>query len=137
MCCSPPTWGWSGGSQDGRKWRVRQTFILGFDVRLDPNALGRDKVDLARLTRKGGPTVEIASLQLGTERGVTVFGHACIPPSQLSQWHRVEIRIKFSDKDTGYSDAAARLLLRHPITATAPRRSAFEPLPTGGFAVPI
>lgn len=108
----------------GEEWRVGQTFLLGFDVRLDPNALGQEKVDLARLTRKGSPAIEIASVQLDTQRGIMVFGRACIPPSALSEWHRVEMRIKFSDKDTGYIEVFCD---RKPIWARVNMRTNFAP----------
>ena len=110
--------------QAGEEWSVGQTFLLGFDVRLDPSSLGQEKITLSRLTRKGSPAVEIASVQLDADYGVTVFGRTCIPAAELSKWHRVEMRIKLSDEDEGYLEVFCD---RNPIWARINMRTNFAP----------
>jgi hypothetical protein len=105
-------------------WRVGQTYLFGFDVRLDRNSLGRETVELSRLLRKGTPATEIVSVQLDARRGVTVMGRACIAPSDLGDWHRVEMRIKLSNQDTGYLEVFCD---RKPIWAKTEIRTTFSP----------
>ncbi len=110
--------------QAGEEWRAGETYLLGFDVRLDPKFLGKEKITLSRLTRKGNPSVEIAVVKLDLEFGVTVFGRSCIPAADLSKWHRVEMRIKFSDEDKGYLEVFCD---RKPIWAQVDMRTNFAP----------
>ena len=86
----------------GKEWRVGHKYLFGYDVRLDRKSLGNEKVVLSRLFRKGDPAIEIASVHLDADRGVTVMGRTCIAPTDLGDWHRVEMRILLSNKDTGY-----------------------------------
>lgn len=106
-------------SEDLRPYR---TYLLGFDVRLDRASLGRENVTLSRLSRRGDPSVEVVSVQLDAARGVTVMGRTCIAPADLADWHRVELRIKFSDRDRGYLEVFCD---RRPIWARTEIRTTF------------
>lgn len=92
----------AGGEWINDDFLIGRTFLLGFDVRLDLQTHRNERVVLSRLYREGDPSTEIVSINLDAEHGVTVLGRTCIAPSDLANWHRVEMRIKLSDRDTGY-----------------------------------
>jgi hypothetical protein len=110
--------------QTGESWRTTQTYLFGFDVRLDPRTLGGERLDLSRLYRNGAPATELISVQLDARRGVTVLGRACIAPAHLATWHRVEMRIRLADNDTGYLEVFCD---RKPIWARVNMRTTFAP----------
>lgn len=105
-------------------WHVGQTYLLGFDVRLDRTTLGTEKVTLSRFLRQGKPQSEIFSVQLDERRGVTVFGRTCIAPPDLANWHRVEVRIKVADNDRGFLEVFCN---RKPIWGRVNFRTTLPP----------
>jgi len=113
------------GEWGGVEWRIGKTYLFGFDVRLDRRSLGNARVALSRLYRAGDPATEIVSVDLDAGRGVTVLGRGCIAPSDLADWHRVEMRIKLSDDDTGYLEVFCD---RKPIWARTEIRTTFPPV---------
>lgn len=86
----------------GEDWRLGQTRLFGFDIRADRAALGSGQVDISRLVRAGDPGSPIVSAQLDARNGVTVMGRNCIAAEDLSEWHRVEMRIRLSNADNGF-----------------------------------
>ena len=109
----------------GREWGVRQTYLLGFDLRIEPQSLPRRPVDLTRLVRTGGDEAEIVAVALDRRNGVSVLGRRCIAPEALGAWHRVEIRIEFSDRDTGFLEVFCD---RRPIWAQSHMRTTLPPV---------
>lgn len=124
-------------------WYVGQTYLLGFDVRLDRASLGPEKVILSRFLQQGSEQSEIFSVQLDQVRGVTVFDRTCIAPSDLADWHRVEVRIRMANRDRGFLEVfcdrkpiwgQVNIRATQPVdcqrsagcTASAPRRPEFE-----------
>ena len=106
----------------GKEWRVGHAYLFGFDVRLERKSLGNEKVALSRLLRKGDPPTEIVPVLLDADRGVTVMGRTCIAPTDLGNWHRVEMRIRLSNKDTGFLEVFCD---RKPIWARVNIRTTF------------
>ncbi len=111
--------------QAGREWRNGHTYLFGFDLRLNRKSLGTEKVVLSRLFRKGDPAAEIMSVQLDANRGVTVMGRTCIASTDLGNWHRVEMRIRLSNKDAGFLEVFCD---RKPIWARVNIRTTFPPV---------
>ena len=109
----------------GEDWRTGQTRLFGFDIRLNPEKLGRERVEVSRLYRSGDPETVLASVQLDADRGVTVMGRRCIAPEDLGTWHRVEMRIKLRDDDQGYLEVFCD---RKPIWAQTGLRTTFPPV---------
>ena len=109
----------------GKEWRVGHTYLFGFDVRLDRKSLGNEKVALSHLFRKGDPATEIVSVLLDADRGVTVMGRTCVAPTDLGNWHRVEMRIRLSNNDTGFLEVFCD---RKPIWARTKIRTTFPPV---------
>lgn len=109
----------------GKEWRVGHTYLFGFDVRLERKSLGNERVALSRLFRKGDPATEIVSVHLDANRGVTVMGRTCVAPTDLGNWHRVEMRIRLSNKDTGFLEVFCD---RKPIWAQVNIRTTFPPV---------
>lgn len=87
-----------------RDWQRSRKFLLGFDVRAR-EGLPSSPVVIAQLLRYQNGPQRVVSVALDAERGVTVAGQACIAPAALQDWHRVEIRVQFSDKGDGYLEA--------------------------------
>lgn len=110
--------------QTGEDWRIGQAYLFGFDVRLDPEALGPHPITVSRLTRVTVPESEIASVLLDRRRGVTVFGRTCVPPEKLAEWHRVEMRIRVANDDKGFLEVFCD---RKPIWAQKDMRTTFPP----------
>ncbi|MFY0690402.1 MAG: hypothetical protein JXR14_00605 [Paracoccaceae bacterium] len=115
----------AAGEWGGREWRTGQSYLFGFDVRADPQTLGDEVVSLARLSRKSASPADIISAQLSAARGVTVMGRTCIAPSELRNWHRVEVRVKLSDRDAGYLEVFCD---REPIWARTGLRTTLPPI---------
>lgn len=112
--------------QTGQDWRLGHNYLVGFDLRLDRKSLGNETVDLSRIYRTGGDTAtEIVSVSLDTRRGVTIMGRTCIPASDLGEWHRVEMRIRLSNKDSGFLEVFCD---RKPIWARTNMRTTFPPV---------
>lgn len=109
----------------GREWGTVQTYLYGFDLRLDPNSLGPVPLTLSRLQRLGTPAADIVSVQLDRRRGLSVFGHSCIAPADLGDWHSVEVRINLADDDTGYIEIFCD---RKPILAIQGLRTTRPPV---------
>ncbi len=109
----------------GKEWRLGHAYLFGYDVRLERKSLGTEKVTLSRLIRKGDPATEIASVQLDADRGVTVMGRTCIAPTDLGDWHRVEMRIRLSNRDAGFLEVFCD---RKPIWARVNIRTTFPPV---------
>ena len=109
----------------GEDWRLGQTYLFGFDVRVASGTLGSDTIALSRLFRTGGGTSEIASVQLDADRGITVMGRDCIAPPDLRERHRVEMRIRLSNKDAGFLEVFCD---RKPIWARTKIRTTFPPV---------
>jgi hypothetical protein len=115
----------AAGEWGGNEWRTGQTYLFGFDVRTDPGALRNEVVTLAQLTRSSASPAVIISAELSAARGVTVMGRTCIAPSELRDWHRVEFRVRLSDRDTGYLEVFCD---REPIWARTGMRTALPPI---------
>jgi hypothetical protein len=115
----------AAGEWGGQEWCAGQTYLFGFDVRLDPRTLSNEQVNLAQLSRTGDPAADIVSVELSAARGVTVLGRTCIAPSDLRNWHRVEIRIRLTDRDAGYLEVFCD---RKPIWARTGMRTTFPPI---------
>jgi hypothetical protein len=109
----------------GKEWRVGRKYLFGFDVRLERKSLGNERVALSHLFRKGDPATEIVSVLLDADRGVTVMGRTCVAPTDLGNWHRVEMRIHLSNKDTGFLEVFCD---RKPIWARINIRTTFPPV---------
>lgn len=109
----------------GREWGTAQTYLFGFDLRLDPNALGPDPITLSRLQRLGSPAADIVSIQLDRRRGISIFGRSCVAPSELRKWHSVEVRINLANDDTGYLEIFCD---RRPIVAIEAFRTTQPPI---------
>lgn len=109
----------------GDDWRIGQTYLFGFDVRVDPKTLGREEFTVSRLTRTVSPQSEIAVVELNAQNGVTVFGRSCVPANALQSWHRVEMRIKLSNGDTGYLEVFCD---RQPVWAQSAFRTTLPPV---------
>ncbi|MEM1076786.1 MAG: hypothetical protein AAF665_08275 [Pseudomonadota bacterium] len=109
----------------GDDWRLGQTYLMGFDVRFERLPGGNTPIVLSRLVRTGAASpVEIASVQVDQRRGVTVMGRECIKSPELGNWHRVEMRMKMSNGDTGYLEVFCD---RKPIWAMTKIRTTFAP----------
>ena len=111
--------------QTGDDWRIGQAYLFGFDVRLDPATLGPNPITISSLSRVTAPESVIASVSLDRRRGVTVFGRSCIPVEKLSEWHRVEMRIRIANNDTGFLEVFCD---RQPIWAQKNLRTVFPPV---------
>jgi hypothetical protein len=109
----------------GEDWRTGQTRLFGFDIKVDPAVLGRNKLEVSRLLRATDPVGEIVSVQLDAKNGLTVFGRTCVPPENLSQWHRVEMRIRLRDDDYGYLEVFCD---RKPVWARTGMRTTVPPI---------
>lgn len=109
----------------GHEWGVGQTYLLGFDIRVDPGAIGATPVTVSRLVRGGKPETDLLSVRLDSRRGVTVLGRGCIPASQLGQWHSVEVRIALADDDSGFLEVFCD---RRPIWAQSRLRTTLPPV---------
>ena len=111
------------------QWEVEETFLFGFDVRLDRKALGRSlggrSLLLSRFVRQGKPETDLVEVKVDARQGVTVMGRRCIAPSELGNWHSVEIRINLTDGDTGYLEVFCD---RKPIWAQAGFRTTLPPI---------
>ena len=108
----------------GDRWRVGQTYLFGFDLRLERDLPARQRITVSRLMRQGDPAAEILSVDLDAAQGVTVMGRTCVAPADLTRWHRVEIRMKLADNDTGYIEVFCN---RKPIWARVAMRTTFPP----------
>ncbi len=109
----------------GDDWRIGQSLLFGFDIRLDPESLSDDTFTISRFTRVTAPTDEIVTVSLSRQRGVTVFGRSCIPPERLSEWHRLEMRIRIANNDNGFLEVFCD---RKPIWAQEDIRTTFKPI---------
>ena len=110
---------------DERNWSTGQSYLFGFDVRVDTGALRNETVSLARLSRTSAPPTEIISAELSAARGVSVMGRTCFAPDELKDWHRVEFRVRLTDRDTGYLEVFCD---RKPIWARTGMRTTFPPI---------
>ena len=108
----------------GEDWRLGQTRLFGFDIRADRAALGSGQVDISRLVRAGDPGSPIVSAQLDAKNGVTVMGRSCIPAEELGEWHRVEMRIRLSNADSGFLEVFCD---RKPVWARTKLRTTVAP----------
>lgn len=106
-------------------WRITQTRMTGFDVLVDPSALGKQQITLSRIYRRGDPAAEIVSVLLDADRGVTVLGRQCIAPEALGSWHRIEIRIRLRDDDKGFLEVFCD---RNPVWARTAIRTTLPPV---------
>jgi hypothetical protein len=113
------------GEWGGNEWRTGQTYLFGFDVRVDPGALRNETVSLARLSRTSASPTDIISAELSAALGVTVMGRTCIAPNELHDWHRVEFRVRLTDRDTGYLEVFCD---RKPIWARTGMRTTLPPI---------
>ena len=113
------------GEWGGNEWRTGQTYLFGFDIRVAPGGIGNEAVSLARLTRAVASPTDIISADLSAARGVTVMGRTCIGPNELGNWHRVEFRVKLTDRDTGYLEVFCD---REPIWARTGMRTTLPPI---------
>ncbi|MDQ2091834.1 hypothetical protein [Marimonas arenosa] len=109
-----------------------QTYLIGFDLRVDRRQLTNRPVTLSRVLRTtgteaadGSPATQIISVELDARRGATVLGRSCIPPAQLGRWHSIEIRIAMADNDTGYIEVFCD---RRPIWAQENFRTTLPPI---------
>lgn len=109
----------------GREWGPAQTYLFGFDLRLDHTALGGEILTLSRLLRIGTPEADIVSIKLDRNRGLSVFGTTCIAAKDLGTWHNIEIRINLADDDTGYLEVFCD---RRPIIALNALRTTQPPI---------
>lgn len=109
----------------GQDWRLTNRYLFGFDVRLARGALAGQRVTLARLKRLGSREEELVSVEADTRRGVTIFGRTCIPAAELGNWHKVEIRIRLADDDTGFLEVFCD---RRPIWAETGMRTTKPPV---------
>lgn len=109
----------------GDSWRIPRTYLFGFDVKADRGTLGNERLDLSRLLRAGNREVEIASVQLDARRGITVMGRQCVAPGDLASWHRVEMRIRLRNDDSGFLEVFCD---RKPIWAQNGIRTTFPPV---------
>ncbi len=111
--------------ETGEDWRIGQAYLFGFDVRLDPETLGPGAIAISRLSRVTVPENEIVSVLLDRKRGVSVFGRTCIAPDQLSEWHRIEMRMRLANDDTGFLEVFCD---RKPVWAQNDIRTTFKPV---------
>lgn len=111
--------------QTAENWRIGQSYLFGFDIRLDPEVLSQRPVTVSRLSRVTKPQSELVSVTLDPRQGVTVFGRSCIRPEHLSDWHRVEMRIRISNDDKGFLEVFCD---RKPIWAQKDIRTTFPPV---------
>lgn len=109
----------------GDEWRIGQSYLIGFDIKVDPARLAGERVVVSQLVGSGPPEAKIAAVELDAKRGVTVFGRQCIPSEQLAEWHRVEMRIKLSNGDTGYLEVFCD---RKPVWARMDIRTTQPPV---------
>lgn len=109
----------------GEDWRLGQSFLFGFDVRLDEPIPNQATVTLSRLTRITAPSQEIVSIKLDRQLGVTVFGRSCIAPEDLTEWHRVELRVRLKDDDKGFLEIFCD---RKPVWAQNGLRTTMAPI---------
>ena len=111
----------------GREWGLGQTYLFGFDIRIEPGPLPRQAVTLSTLERLGAPGrpgAGIVAVSLDS-RGVSVLGRSCIRPAELGRWHSVEIRIALADDDTGFLEVFCD---RRPIWAQSHLRTVLPPV---------
>lgn len=83
-------------------FNLGQAKMVGFDIRVGRTRLPRRPITISRVRRVGPDGTEILSVQLDAKRGVTLFGRTCVPAKDLQDWHRVEMRMRFSNQDTGF-----------------------------------
>lgn len=108
----------------GRRWTTDMNYLMGFDVRVRPETLPRDRVTIGRLVRRGPTEEELLRVVLDPSRGVTVLGRTCIPRAKLHQWHSVEVRTRFADDDTGFMEVWCD---RRPLWAQSHYRTTLPP----------
>ncbi len=90
--------------QTGREWGLEQSYLFGFDIRLDQTALPRKPMVISRFLRSGATQgeTELFAVMLDSRRGLSVMGRTCIKPEDLVHWHSVEMRIELADDDSGF-----------------------------------
>jgi len=107
-----------------RDFGLGQTYLLGFDIRLDRKFTPARPVAVSRFMRQGKPETELVSVQLDARHGVTVMGRSCIKADELGKWHRVEFRIRLADDDAGFLEVFCD---RRPIWARSGFRTTLPP----------
>ncbi len=108
----------------GDGWGLDQTYLMGFDVRLDPRHRPGRAVTLSRVLRRGDPASTLVTIRLDPRHGLMAMNRACVPISELNQWHRVEIRIAFADNDSGFLEVFCD---RRPVWAQSGFRTTLPP----------
>ncbi|WP_134643096.1 hypothetical protein [Pseudaestuariivita atlantica] len=110
--------------ETGQRWRLGHTWLFGFDIRAKASELPRVPVDVARFVRISAPEELLARVQLDATNGITVMGRRCFTPSDLSQWVRVEMRVRIRDDDQGFLEVFCN---RKPVWAMDKVRTTFAP----------
>ena len=48
------------------------------------------------------PDNQLFDLKVDATRGVTFLGRTCVPPERFGQWHRFDMRVRWSRGNTGF-----------------------------------
>lgn len=98
--------------------RLGQTWLYAFDFMVDPtvNHKGHHQPEAAKYGGGGGVNnsrLELArwqgqaiknhiyDIEVDTTRGVTFLNRRCIAPGQFGEWHRFEMKVKWTSDATG------------------------------------
>ena len=105
--------------EEGDTWKLGQRFLYSFEFWIDPklaypgyrnpnaNRTGgvSSRLSIARWEGADTPLNQLFDLKVDATRGVTFLGRTCVPPSEFGKWHRFNLRIKWTDDQTGFIEA--------------------------------
>lgn len=86
----------------GRGWRIRQSWLIGFDMRMAREDLPQRPVAVTRVAQSGVREVGLALVTADARHGVRAMGRACIAPEEVEAWHAVELRFTLAADRTGF-----------------------------------
>ena len=101
---------------EAKDWRLGQRFLFSFEFWVDPalayagyrnpNAKLTDnfssQLSIARWQGADFANNQLFDLKVDATRGVTFLGRTCVPPSGFGGWHRLNMRIKWANDNTGF-----------------------------------
>lgn len=106
------------------EWAVSRKFLLGFDVAVRQAPGGSKPVTVARLVQPENGEAALISIDLDPQKGIAVSGQTCIPADQMSDWHRVEVRVHFAEGPQGYVEVFCD---RRPVYALLELETGYPP----------
>lgn len=115
----------------GDSWRIGHQYLFGFDFWIDPGLTHRgyrnaravktngfsSRLSIARWEGDRYPNNQLFDVKVDATRGVTFMGRTCIPPSEFGRWHRMDIRMRWADDETGFLEVRCD---RRPVFSGQP-----------------